>query len=138
MKKIHIPKIHDRPLLTFWFDEYGIMHAVAKNTPRTLENIKENFSFMQKLFKEERICVLIDLSYSGPFDAQARQFLKKEIPSLFKAIGIVNNSASPLSIMITTVMTVVIPSTVPCKVFQNKNEGIKWLKGFLKTSQSAP
>jgi len=48
MKQPDNVKIFEGELATFWVNEKGILYAVAKKTPRTLDKQKENFALINK------------------------------------------------------------------------------------------
>jgi hypothetical protein len=51
-------RVYEGELADFWFDESGILCAVSKMVPRTLENQKANYDLIRASTSNTRVCLL--------------------------------------------------------------------------------
>ncbi|HEY0030207.1 MAG TPA: STAS/SEC14 domain-containing protein [Bacteroidia bacterium] len=129
MKAPNNVKKHESDLSTFWFDEDGILRAVAKRCIRTLETQKRNFNFIASFTEHKQVCLLADTSEATPLDRESREFTAQELPKLFKAMAII--SISPLGRFIANGFLAVNKQPIPIKFFTNEQDARDWLKQFL-------
>ena len=121
--------LYEGELATFWFDENGILCAISKNIPRTLQMQKDNYAFINKITANKKVCVLTDTTNSLPQDKAIRDYLSTEIPKAFKAMAII--SKSPLGQIVANIFVSVQQNIIPIKFFQHEHEAKEWLKNYL-------
>ncbi len=119
--------VYDKPLATFWFDKDGILYSIAKNVPRTLENVKEQHEFIQSLTKGKKICAITEVSFSGTLSPEAREYSKRAMDT-YKAIAIL--TTTPMGKMIGAILSVITPISVPVKIFNNERKARQWIEQF--------
>ncbi len=121
-------KVFDTVLGTYWFDEYGILHLVMKDTPRTMENLKEEYAFIRKM-TGRKVCALMDVSERPPFEKETRDYVLGEMPKVFTAAAFI--STSPLGDVIANILCMLKPTTFPARKCRNEEAAIAWLKHYL-------
>ncbi|MFL5766019.1 MAG: hypothetical protein ACJ77K_18890 [Bacteroidia bacterium] len=122
-------KTYDNELATFWFDEQGILCAIAKSTPRTLQKQMETYAFIHRITGDKKICLLSDATHSGQQDKETRDYSSGEMPKLFKAMAILSDS--PTGNFVSSLYMVLKHEPVPMRMFSNEQEAHDWLKTFL-------
>jgi hypothetical protein len=129
-KHMNIPQdkeIIDAPLTTFWFDDEGILHGIAKSKPRSLTALEENTQFVKRFLKGRRAAVIMNVTNSSPYDDErGREYFKKQIPFLYKAIGIV--ATSDLGKMIAAMISIMAPLDVHTRIFNSREDAIEWIR----------
>lgn len=114
----------------YWFDEHGILHAVTKDTPRSVDNLKANFDLVHEIIGGKKVCVILDNTFTQAYDMKALNHLLKEFKGAFKAIAFVSRSA--IGKMLGTISCELIPfETLPIKVFETTEEAREWIKRYL-------
>ncbi len=116
-------------LCTFWFEENGILCALAKNRPRSLENQKKNFQLISEITKNEKVCMLFDISLAQVQDKETREYAAIEMQNIIKAMAVLSDSHSgrfAASIFIT-----LSDQPVPIKMFDDEKVATSWLKQYL-------
>lgn len=121
-------KIHDHALAVFWIDENGILHKISKNTPRTIENVKDLYSFIRKATQEKKVRGLVEVSNETASNKKVREVLKEEIPMTFNAVALL--TTTPSGKMMATIISVLIPGHLPTKLFTDEDKAILWLKAL--------
>src|SRR5688572_16878355 len=86
-------EVYDKQGAIFWMDDDGILNAIGKNVPRTLNMMKANGEFLKTLLNGRKVCCLYDNSSSGSMDDESRSYVKKEMENLYKAVAIVTHSS---------------------------------------------
>lgn len=120
---------YEAPLATFWFNEDGILYAVAKDTPRTLEKQKETYAVIRKIADNQKVCMLSEASAARIPDEETTKYMNQEIPNLFKAMAVLSETATGKA---PTVAANILQSTpVPIHLFDSEEQALEWLKGFL-------
>lgn len=121
----------EHTLATYWLDEEGICHSVAKNAPRTLENVRDNVMFIKRTFRK-KLCLLFNATKTNPYDKETRDYMSNELKHMYKAIGIVSDSAFGRTIANNFMLSQILdPDAVPMKVFKTEKEAKEWLKQYL-------
>jgi hypothetical protein len=122
-------KVYSRVLSTVWIDKDGVLFSVFKHIPRNLARCKERTAFIKSLTKNEAVCTIMDVSLSGIMDGEARRHIKKEFPSVYKALAVV--AVSPLGKLIATLATDLAPASVPTHIFEDIVKAKDWIKQYL-------
>lgn len=122
-------KIYEGELATFWFDENGILCAVAKKTNRTLQKQKENYKFIKQITENKKVCLLSETTTANPPDKATREYMEKELPNYFKAMAVLSKSV--LGEIIPKLFMTVNKQTIPIKYFTSVEEAKQWLKQYL-------
>src|SRR5687767_3978263 len=92
MKQPENTEIFESPLITFWFDEDGILYSNSKPVPATLEAMKESVAIVKKVLNGRKVCTIADNTNSKPPDKVVRDYLATEVSHLSKAIASVSDS----------------------------------------------
>jgi hypothetical protein len=121
-------KFFDTVLGTYWFDEYGILHLVMKNTPRTMENLQEEYTFIRKI-TGKKVCALMDVSERPAFEKETRDFVLGEMPKVYTAAAFI--SSSPLGDVIANIFCMLKPNSFPAKKCRSEEAAVSWLKQYL-------
>ncbi|MGZ3885238.1 MAG: DUF7793 family protein [Bacteroidia bacterium] len=122
-------KLFDGELATLWFDEHGILCAVAKAVPRSLEMQKANYDFIRQITGGKKVCLLSDTTSSSPQDKETRDYIAAQIPDVFKAMAVISGSASGR--FITNVFLAIKQQPIPMRFFSNEADAKEWLKQYL-------
>ena len=129
MKPPDNAKIIEGELATFWFDESGILCAIAKNVPRSLEKQRDNYVFIKQITGNKKVCLLSDTTSSTPQDKETRDYSATEMPNVFKAMAIISDSV--LGQFSANVFLALKDQPIPIKFFADENTAIEWLKAYL-------
>jgi hypothetical protein len=122
-------KVYDHPLATLWFDNFGILHKVSKNVPRTPEKVQDLYSFIRKISNGKKVCGMLEVSHESVSNKDAVEHLKKEIPNTFSAVALMANT--PMGQLTGTLMSVLTPSHIPVKVFNDDVQAKDWLHTYI-------
>ena len=128
-------KIYEMPLSTFWIDKDGILHSISKNVPRTLDNTKQLMEFARAILHGNRAYMLADFSNAGSLERPARDYIKKEAKSFYNALAVVTKSS--LVRLMGTFISILIPPTIPTRIFTSEKEARKWLLHLIEKDQQA-
>ena len=82
-------KIIESSTTYLWTDEDGILNAVSKDVPRTLENIRETISIIKKMIGDKKVCFLADTSNTTYYTIEMREELYSGLNPMFKAVALV-------------------------------------------------
>jgi len=121
--------VFEGELATFWFDENGILYALSKNTPRTLERQKENYQFIKKITGNHKVCLLCDTTNSSLQGKETRDYSATQLPNYFHAMAVISKSA--IGKFLTNVFLKLKNQPVPITFFNNEIEAKEWLKKYL-------
>ena len=121
--------IYEGELATFWFDESGILCAVAKSTARTVEMQKNNYEFIRQISGNKKVCLLSDTSSVTPPDKAIRENMEDELPKYIKAMAILSQTA--LGEIIPKLFINLNNQPVPIKFFNDEQSAKDWLKKYL-------
>jgi len=124
-------KVYEGELADFWIEEDGILCAVSKMVPRTLENQKANYDLIRKITGSKRVCLLADNTLTYEQDEETRKYMANEIPKIFKAMAVVSRTVFGQAVSDTFLYYEGTP--VPIKTFKDENEARVWLKQFVNT-----
>jgi hypothetical protein len=122
-------KLFEGELATFWFDETGILYANSNSITRTLEIQKRNYDFIREITGNKKVCIITDTTSSSPLDKEMRNYVEKEITTVFKAMAIVSHS--PLGKMIANSFLMLQTPSIPIKFFTDETEAKNWLINYL-------
>src|SRR5690349_18893509 len=108
-------EVFNRPLAIFWIDDDGILNLIAKSTPRHYENVKEHNEFLLSMLGGKKVYSLADVTAASPINDAARNYLRDQLPHIYKAMAMVSRSS--VGKMSGTLVSVITSSTVPTKIF---------------------
>jgi len=128
--------VYESDVQTFWFDESGILCAVSKDTPRTLERQQKTYDLVKQISGNKKVCYLTEVTHVQPPDRETREYVLKESPNLFKAVAVISNSV--LGRMIANILFRMKNQPYPTKMFSNENEAKEWLKQYLNDGDIKP
>lgn len=130
---IEIPlgvKTYDTPTSIFWFDSNGIVCAIIKDIPtQTLEEAIENINNFKNVIGDNKVCLMIDVTYSTETTRETRDYVAAEFPKFVKAIAMISKSA--LGKMLANLFFTIKTQPYPTKMFNEENEAKEWLKQYL-------
>lgn len=124
-------KVYDGELADFWFDEEGILCAVSKMVPRTVENQKENYELIRQITGGKRVCLLADNTLTYEHDDTTRKLMATEIPKVFKAMAVFSRTIFGQAVSDTFLYYQ--GSLIPIKTFKNEPEARAWLRQYLES-----
>jgi hypothetical protein len=122
-------KIYEGELASFWIDKDNILCALSKNTSRTLKKQKDNFTFIRQIIGDKKVCMLSDSTNANPPDIETRDYMEREMPTLFKAMAILSKSA--IGEIFPKAFLVLNSYPMPMKYFSEEKEARDWLKQYL-------
>ena len=122
-------EVFEGEIATYWFDNYGILISVSKNSKRTVQNITDNVDFVKKITGNKTVPVLIYLSKSPVPDKETRRFASEQLPKIYAAMAMVSNDK--LGKFIMNILFKFKRPPIPMKNFDNDKEAKQWLKQFL-------
>lgn len=128
---LELPKdkeIVESPTTYLWIDDDGVLNAVSKNIPRTLENLKETIDIIKKMTGNKRICFLADTSNTTYYTMEMREELYKKLNPLFKAVALV-----PCTHTGKLIGTILFKrkELCPIKFFDDIKEAKDWLRKYV-------
>ncbi|MES2763725.1 MAG: STAS/SEC14 domain-containing protein [Bacteroidota bacterium] len=129
MKLMDNATVFEGELAFFWFDESGILCAISKDTPRTLEKQQKNYVFVKQITGNKKVCLLSDTTRSALQDKTTRNYMAEELPHMFTAMAVVSDSV--LGKYITNLFLNLKQQPIPIKFFSSEQEAKKWLKNYL-------
>ena len=124
-------KVYEGELADFWLEEDGILCAVSKMVPRTLENQKENYELIRVITSNKRVCLLADNTLTYEHDDSTRKYMASEIPKIFKAMAVISRTVFGQGVSDTFLYYEGKP--IPIKTFKDENEARIWLRQFLNS-----
>lgn len=71
----------------------------------------------------------MEVSNSGTMDKEASDYLKNEIPQMYKALAIV--TTTPVGQMVAVSTTELVPPSIPTKTFSDSQQARLWLQQYL-------
>jgi hypothetical protein len=122
-------KVYEGDLADFWIDDLGILCAVSKMVPRTLENQKANYALIREITGNKRICLLADNTLTYEHDDTVRKYMATEMPKIFKAMAVISRTVFGQAVSDTFLYYQGTP--VPIKTFKEENEAREWLMQFI-------
>ncbi len=122
-------KVYEGELADFWMDEEGILCAISKMVPRTLENQKANYDLIRQITNNKRVCLLADNTLTYEQDDATRKYMASEIPKIFKAMAVISRTVFGQGVSDTFLYYEGTP--VPIKTFKDEKEAKEWLRQFI-------
>ena len=122
-------KTFEGDLATFWFDTNGILCALGKNTPRSLQKQKENYQFIKQITGGKKVCLLSSTTNSKPHDKETRDYIESELVNHFKAMAIISRSA--VGELIPKIFMTINQQSIPIQYFDSETEARQWLQQYL-------
>ncbi len=122
-------KIYEGELADFWFDDFGILCAVSKKVPRTIEKQKANYALIREITGNKRVCLLADNTVTYIQDDKTREFSAREMPELFKAMAVISHTV--MGKAAAHLFQYFHGQPIPIRSFDNETEAKEWLKQYL-------
>lgn len=123
-------EVHELDTIFLWFDEDGIGNIISRNIgKRTLERVQKTIESLKRIAPDEKMCMIVDTTFSSENTREARQYATKEFPTLFKALAVV--SSSTFGRMVANIYVAVSSQPYPIKFFKSEQEAKEWLRQFL-------
>jgi hypothetical protein len=122
-------KVYEGELADFWFEEDGILCAVSKMIPRTLEKQKANYNLIREITGNKRVCLLADNTLTYEQDEATSKYMAREIPNVFKAMAVISRTVFGQAVSDTFLYYHGTP--VPIKTFKDEIEAKEWLRLYL-------
>jgi hypothetical protein len=129
MKLPEDKEIYRTEIAEFWFTDDGILNCNALPVERTIENINESFSLVEKISGGKRLCLITDLSNTGVQKKKERDFATEHLARYYKAMAVISESEFGKSIANIFLMIYNLP--IPVKLFTKENEAREWISKFL-------
>lgn len=113
----------------YWFDGEGILHSQSNATQRTLENTGRNFELVRRISGGKKVCHVARVAFSKKPDLATRDFVTRELPSVYKAMAML--STSGVGILIMTVLFKLKKPPIPIKTFRSEAKALAWIKQYV-------
>lgn len=129
---MHIPenvKRIEHPMATFWFDDKGILFSVTKPTKLNIEIMEEYMTFIKSIVKDQKVCILTDISKASPMDKQTRDYTAVQLQHISKAMAII--SSTPLGKTLGRIFLQLDGQPYPARMFSNEKEAKEWLLNYI-------
>ncbi|MES2515619.1 MAG: STAS/SEC14 domain-containing protein [Bacteroidota bacterium] len=118
------------PTSVTWFDDNGLLYCVyKKGVERSMKETRDTIEEFKKQLNGKKVCMLADVTNSGPSSKQIREYAATELPKFIKAIAMISDS--PLGKMLANLFLTLKSQPYPTRVFNNENEAREWLKQYL-------
>jgi hypothetical protein len=115
--------IHQGVIVDYWLDEDGILHGISKEGPRNMINVHENFELVRKITGGKKVCAILDITHTSPYDMSTFVYVQEELCKAFKAIAYISRTA--IGAMLSSASSCM---SVPVKFFNSPEEARNWLK----------
>lgn len=115
-------RIYKGVIVDYWLDENGILYGVSKEGPRNMINVQENFELVHRITGGKRVCAILDITHTSPYDMNTFVYVQEELCKAFKAIAYISRSA--IGVVISSASSCM---TVPVKFFTSPEEARSWL-----------
>jgi hypothetical protein len=123
-------EIFDSPTSMYWFDENNVLCSILKKSASpTLQETKDSIEILKKKLNGEKVCMLIDATYSSETTKEMREFAAIEFTKIIKAMAII--SKSPLGIMLANIFFRIKKQPYPAKIFSDEKKAKEWLTQFI-------
>lgn len=116
-------QLHKGVIVDYWMDKDGILHGVSKEGPRNMINVQENFELVRSITGGKRVCAILDITHTSPYDMNTFVYVQEELCKAFKAIAYISHSA--IGAMISSSSSCM---SVPVKFFSSAEDAERWLK----------
>jgi hypothetical protein len=126
--RLRAPKnaeIINGPLGHSWFDASGVLNTVIRDTPVTLEKMKDSMALLTSLANGRKLCFMVDATYVHPQDQASKDYAWEELPKIFKAIAVISNSQ--LGKIVTNIFLKLKRPPVHVKLFLTEREAREWI-----------
>ena len=124
-------EVYDTLSSTYWYDDEGFLCAISKkkSVPASLEDTKKLLEDFRATLKQEKICMLMDVTHSSETTREVRDYVAIEFPKFVKAIAMVSDS--PLGKMLANLFFSLKTQPYPTKMFNDEEKARIWLKQYL-------
>lgn len=122
-------EIFESEIGTYWLDDDGILISKSKNTRRTLANMRENIAMIKRITGDKPACLIVHLTYSPKPDKPTLEYVRGEMPKVYKAMAMVSTSGVAKLIMF--VLFKLKPPPIPMKTFSTEDDARKWIRRYL-------
>src|SRR4051812_17095811 len=92
-------QLYETEIATYWMDDDGILNSISKPPRRTLENTSANFALVRRITGDRKVGHLVYICNSPVPDKATREYVARELPTVYKAMAMVSNSGLGLLIM---------------------------------------
>lgn len=116
----------------FWLDEHGILHAVTKACPTSIESVKDNVSLVNRLVCSSKGCGIFYVTQSFPYDLRSFKYMHKKLCNSFTAIAYVTEGHAKA---IMFAMSDCLDTNV--KFFDSARRAKRWIMRFLPATGDA-
>ena len=122
-------QVYEGTIATYWIDDDGNLVSVSKNPRRTVENISGNVALVKSITGNKKMALLIYLCNSPVPDKETRNFSRKQLPNVYKAMAMISKPG--LARFIMNILFQLQPPPIPMKSFTDAEEAKKWLKQYV-------
>jgi hypothetical protein len=114
----------------YWFDKQGILFSTCKESPGSIETLKENFNFVKQLTGDKKVCLIADSFSTKACNMEMLKYSINEFPKVYTAIALV--PLCPMGKMFGTIFSSLIPAnSIPIKLFSDKETARVWITQYL-------
>jgi hypothetical protein len=122
-------QIWEGELSDYRMDGDGILYGVSKQSPRTFEKLKKDFSLVKQITKNRKVCFILDNTNTRGYDIMTLNYSLTEIPKIYKAIAFVSRSNIGKTVS-SFFLQLYSSETLPVEIFDNENSAKDWIKQF--------
>lgn len=112
-----------------WFEEDGILCALAKTAPRDEENVTETLDALYRMTAGKRVCMLCDTNKIGYYSVERREQLSTAVFDIFRAVALV--PCNRMGKLLGAFFFMRKKKKLPVKLFDDVEEAKVWLRSFL-------
>lgn len=124
-------EIHESADSTWWIATDGILYSISKKNAQrpTKEEAEKEMEKFQKIIGNNKICMILDISYARPGRKEERDIAAVQLEKLVKAMALV--TISPLSRMVANLFFGLKPPSYPVKMFSTVEDAKEWIVKYV-------
>jgi len=122
------PHVLTTPVATYTFDARGVLHIVSSGIEVDDSILESNFHAVKNFLGGQKTKMFADVTRSTPFDKRYRLAFEKQANELCLALAM--TSESVLGTAVANIFIAMSRSKVPMKMFNRKDQALKWLDQF--------
>jgi hypothetical protein len=116
-------------LSDYRMDADGILYGTSKESARTIQKLKKDFSLVKEITGNKKVCFILDNTNTKGYDIATLKYSLNEIPKIYKAIAFISRSATG-KIVSSFFLQLYSSETFPVQIFENENHAREWIKQY--------
>jgi hypothetical protein len=122
-------RIYEHPMATCWLDAEGILYAVSKPIPRTIDLLGDYIKFVKKVCRCDKVCLIADIDEATPMDTNTKKYAAKHLPEIYKAMAIL--ATSKIASENGSIYLNLVNEGYPIRMFVDKRTAKDWIRQYL-------